>query len=487
MSARARWVGLGVVGVLLALGTRCTLHVASQPTDTTEADAGPVTQAELDALVREPSTWVGERPPNVLLLLSDDIGLELVGPWGLDDHAVALPTLQALMDRGVSFDRAYAMPSCSPTRAAMLTGRYGRHYGIGGPLRIGRRGEPSLPDAEVSLPEVLHADPRGAWRTALVGKWHLTTIREDALHAPGRQGFDTHIGSIGNLQNDHSVDGQPQNYYDWEKVVDGEVHRTHTYATTDEVDDALRLVRTMPEPFFLQVSFHASHYPWQPPPAELTHDGNDGSGGKEAQRYRAIVDALDHEMGRLLDGLPTAIADDTIVIYLSDNGSDPRAMMAAYKGHASKGFVSELGVRVPLVVAGPGVDGGGRWDHSLVHAVDLFATVLDLAGVPRAVWPDDLDSVSFAPRLRDPSAPEARDVVFAEQFQPNGDGPYKVERIMIRDDRYKLVRDGATGVDQLFLLDGSLLEGDDLLEGTPGPEIVAVHERLAARLATGDY
>ncbi|MCB9662627.1 MAG: sulfatase-like hydrolase/transferase [Alphaproteobacteria bacterium] len=313
---------------------------------------------------------------------------------------------------------------------------------------------------------------------------HHDPRRRPARPRPSRQGFDTHIGSIGNLQNDHSVDGQPQNYYDWERWWTARSSAPlRTYATTDEVDDALRLVRTMPEPFFLQVSFHASHYPWQPPPAELTHDGNDGSGGKEAQRYRAIVDALDHEMGRLLDGLPTAIADDTIVIYLSDNGSDPRAMMAAYKGHASKGFVSELGVRVPLVVAGPGVDGGGRWDHSLVHAVDLFATVLDLAGVPRAVG-DDLDSVSFAPRLRDPSARRGPRRRVAEQFQPNGDGPYKVERIMIRDDRYKLVRDDATGVDQLFLLDGSLLEGDDLLEARQWPR--DRRRARAPRRAPGD-
>lgn len=428
------------------------------------------------------------RPENVLIVVLDDVGVEVLGTYGLDAGAVPTPALDRLAMEGVTFTRAYAMPSCSPTRAALLTGRYPGVFGLGNPINLSKPGEVSLPDSALTLPEVLQRDPRAAWTSALVGKWHLTTIADDALGAPLRQGFDRFVGTLGNLQGSHALSGKPQDYFDWELVRDGAVVRERRYATTVLVDEAVRLARTLPEPWLIVLSLHGAHTPYLPAPPAVLWDGDREAleDAPTAERFRAVVRATDAELGRLQDALVDRM-DRTHLVVVGDNGTDGRALPPSLEHRSGKSTVRELGVRVPLVVAGPGVKEPGRRVDHLVHVVDVLPTVLDLVGFPEEHRPAELDGRSFAPVLGDPVAPLSREVVFAEFFEPNGLLPPTQHARMVRGERYKLILK-LDGTEELWEMKDRWLEGEDLMRrGSLKPEAERARDLLRSRLEEGRY
>jgi arylsulfatase A-like enzyme len=198
-----------------------------------------------------PERWGGEpdRPPNVLVVLLDDVGTDKVSAYGEHPRPASTPTLDGLAADGVLFRNAWAMPSCSPTRAALLTGRYPRRTGVGRTVQS-RMGDFELHLHEVTLPELLRGAP-DAWATSEVGKWHLATYASpDNVTAPAAQGFDWYRSTVSNLV-ESSEPGVVDTYYDWEKVDNGELVRMSDYVTTDQVDDAIARVRAMPEPWLL--------------------------------------------------------------------------------------------------------------------------------------------------------------------------------------------------------------------------------------------
>ena len=424
-------------------------------------------------------------PPNVLLVIGDDTGLDMVRHYGAHPDAPPTPTLDRLAAQGVTFSRAYSMPWCSPTRAGILTGRYGRRYGLGSAIPVSVAGEASLPLDEATLPELLDSGSPWQWEHALVGKWHLTTLPDGGPTAALDHGFDHHVGSLGNLYQIETFDGQPQDYYDWERVVDGKVRRSRGYATTVNVNDALKLAADLEAPWLIWLAFNAAHHPFQAPPPRL-HGYRGLRNAPEAIRYRAMVEAMDRELGRLLDGLAPQVRDRTIVIFVGDNGTDHRGLMGDWEDRPCKSTVYEAGVHVPLIVAGPIVRKPGSTSDALVHTNDLFATILDIAGVPDARRPAQLDSVSLLPQLLDPSRPSSREVVFSEAFKPNGPGPYRSHQQMLRDERYKLVVN-SEGTHELYDLSHRILEGESLLSGELTPEQRRAYEALLSRLERGEF
>lgn len=415
-------------------------------------------------------------PPNIVLVVLDDVGVEIVSTWDRHPDAAPTPTLDDLADDGLVFRNAYAMPWCSPTRVGLLTGRSGVRWGMGRAIRLADPNDVSLPDEAITLPELLRDAAPVPYTSALAGKWHLTQFEQDAPNAPLRQGFVHHDGSLGNLQHDHSLDGEPQSYYDWERVTDGVVERTDVYATTATFDAASGFAATLPEPFFLMVAPQAAHSPWVAPPEEL-HDYDLEAEGGRPWRYRAIIEAADRELGRFLDGIEPGRRSRTVVVVVGDNGTDRRAFLPPLDGRRGKSTVWELGVRVPWVMSGPGVARGET--EALAHTDDLFATLAHLAGVDDADLPDGLDSYDLFPVLQDPSR-DVRDTVGAVQHEPNGFGaPVELSR-MARDHRYKLVLD-EDGSEALFDIGDDLVEGIDLLkngEDDLSPSMLAVLQRL---------
>lgn len=405
-----------------------------------------------------------DQPRNVLVILADDLGVDNVGSWGVDDRAAKTPVIDALAADGVRFRNAWAYPECSPTRAALLTGRYGRRNGVGqriGNQRVSRPFE--LPPEETTIPEVLGQ----GWATAAVGKWHLTNENTPGWErAPNKAGFDWFSGPIGNLDAQGPKSGD---YFRWRKTTNGRTEVTTRYATSDTTDDALLRIAAMPEPWFVYAAYAAPHAPFHQPPAELAPGPQQPS---IPGLYRSMVQAMDTEIGRLLSEMDPEVRERTTVILLGDNGTPRDAVLPPQLPERAKNSLYEGGIRVPFIVSGAGVTARGAWSDALVHAVDVLPTVVELAG---ARAPERIDGVSVVPALRDPEW-AGRDVLYAEMFAFNGPPPWFRDQRAVRDARHKLIRTG-NGVERMFDLQASgnpLLEGEDLLVG--GDLTPAQHE-----------
>ena len=420
--------------------------------------------------------------PNVLVLLADDLGLELlrsydaenVYPEGIAERFPDIyprtPTLDALARRGVRFTQARVPPTCSSSRASILTGRYPFRHGIGG---LVRRSD-STPLYEQARTIELGVGPGNQeWTLAhvaraaghhsfLSGKWHLALLSTSRglgggpgagwSHITEVAGFDRYWTTWSNLP-------KPDGYFNCLVGTDGEVSELRgEYVTTAQVDRLLEYVDEQgDDPWFVFCAFNAVHTPYRRPPEELVSTAayleqirernqrarrSPGTVVSSWPIYCAMVEALDHEIGRLLAGLEErGRLDDTMILFLADNGP-PKVTL----GHAVvlekldlgetvkallrsqrerfKHTVFECGVRVPLIVSGPLVGSPGRSCDALVDGVDVFETVREILGVKRAdVLPDDhpVDGVSFLPLLRSADAPPARTFSFCEHFEPNGD------------------------------------------------------------------
>lgn len=393
---------------------------AETPPEAPPADAAPVAAAP--AL-----------PPNVLIVVADDVGTDKLSGYGEHPRPPATPVLDDLARQGVRFRHAYATPLCSSTRAAILTGRHGRRNGLG--VIIPWNGTWELPLDEVTIPELL--DRSGTdWATAAIGKWHLSGPRTANGYAhPNRQGFDHAAGSLNNLyfDDEDSAAKGDTNYFHWEKNVDGQLELANTYATATTTDDALRWVGTAREPWFLYVAYNAAHSPFHAPPGSGV-----AAGAGAPALHAAMVQDLDREVGRLLGGLPAAQRARTLVVFVGDNGSPKSTITPPRLPTQGKTTLFEGGTNVPLIVAGPGVFRGGTTD-ALVHVVDLLPTIAEWAGVDPAKTGAPLDGVSFGDALRTPASPGRRRFVYTERFGPTGPPPWRTDTRAVRDDRYKLM------------------------------------------------
>lgn len=407
----------------------------------------------------------------MIIILLDDIGADHIGAYGLDPEAPATPNIDALAAEGVRFDRAWSNPACSPTRASLLTGKWAFRTGIGEPISAD---EPwGLPLDFVTLPELL-SDAPDSWDTAAIGKWHLGTEAVGGDDHPNLSGFAHFAGTIANF-NRPAIDGGKQNYFRWNRTVDGETTLSGDYVTSVTTEDAIVRMTAMEPPWLLYVAYNAAHTPMHIPPASL-HDRELTAGSSSWDKFDAMVEAVDQEIGRLLAAVPDP--ESTTVILMGDNGTATQAYPSWHVLHwASKFSLFEPGVRVPLVVRGPSVVDPGRAEAALVHAVDVFATVAEIAGVPT-----DVDGVSFGPLLSR-QASTVRSFLYAEKFGPAGPGPWHYWDRAVRDDRWKLVRLG-DGVERLYDLEGVEVEGESLLadDATLSGEAAEAHTRLTALL-----
>lgn len=416
---------------------------------------------------------------NVLLLLADDLGVDRVAAYGEHPDPGRTPVIDALAAGGVLFRNAWASPSCSPTRAGLMTGQHAFRTGVGFPIDP-KADRHALWAGETTLPRLLEPDVA----CLLVGKWHLGLDQPGlpglgpALQHPLACGFRRFWGSFSGISQPALVN---DDYTDWVKVVDGVPQHCTTYNTTATVDDALALIATTPEPWFACVAFNAPHHPYHAPPPELHGFTLPPTVAQDLPLHaKAAVEAMDTEIGRLLDSLDPGVRSRTLVIFAGDNGTAVEATTAPFPPAHAKGTVYEGGLNVPLVVSGPGVAQGAEC-AGLVTTTDLFATIADVFGAEQATG---LDSVSLRPYFSDPGRPSLRATVFAETFKPNGFAPWSERSRAVRDARFKLIRRQAgTGqVDRMFDLAGDPFEQVDLLASPLSPEAAAAHAALLVAL-----
>ncbi len=428
---------------------------------------------------------------NILVILTDDIGTDHTAAWGAHPDPPPTPNIDQLVCAGVSFRAAYSNPTCSPSRASLMTGRHATRTGVG-------RWIP--PDSntwdlqleEVTLAEML-AESDHAYTSLAIGKWHLASfMREDAgLHAIN-QGFATHRGMMGNPREAMTLAFTPRSFFDWERNIDGVQERMSSYLTTQTTDDALEAIEEQEGNWFMWLAYNSAHEPLHVPPSEL-YTGPVPSESDELGMYRAMVEATDSEIGRLLAGIDPAVLADTTIVYMSDNGTPSWGITEPLDDRRHKGTVYEGGVQVPLVVVGPYVDAPGTSTEEFVHFVDLFPTLAELAGVDlsqlvRTVDEDTaeteplhLDGRSFLPWVVDPERATERELSFTEGFYPSGGGERKWERRTIRDRDWKysrlLLADGRVQEQLYDLAQDEWDEGYDLL--VPGESTLDSTERSA--------
>lgn len=399
-----------------------------------------------------PLAAAAAQTPNTLLVVADDVGIDGIGCYGFA-AAAPTPNLDALAARGVRFTNAHTTPLCSPTRASILTGRHGFRTGIGRALAS----SPGLAASEVLLPEILA--PAGV-ATALIGKWHLG----DDLGAltPTAEGFGTFTGSIAGVIN---------NYYAWPKVENGVTATSTTYATTDLVDEALGWIAVNGGPWFVMLSFQAAHTPLHAPPAHLHSQNLAGLSPQTTPLpfYKAMIQAMDAEFGRLLASLPAATLANTNVIFVGDNGTASLVVEPPFDPQRCKGTCYQGGVKVPMIAAGPAVGGAPRSEAALVSAVDYFTTLAALQGVDaRAAVPADvaLDGVDFRPLLAAPGQSPVRDFVYAQEFTGSTAMAASGDSEVVRDARHELLRfrgAGGTVTEAMYDLQADPWETTNLL------------------------
>ena len=406
---------------------------------------------------------------NVLLIIADDYGTDSSPLYNTAAGATAsTPHIATLAASGVRFSNAYACPVCSPTRAAIITGRHGFRTGVGH-VAAAADGN-SLSAAETTLPEVISQNGGLGIQAACFGKWHLTAGTPAATAgAPNTIGGWSHYAG--------ATGGALSDYFSWNKSTNGVLSNVTTYATTDLVNDATAWInarRSAGQQWVAWIAFNAPHTPFHSPPASLHSYG--ANPATNLLKYRAAVQAMDTEIGRLLLSVDTATTD---VIFVGDNGTPGQVIQPPYDAAHSKGTLYEGGTRVPLVISGPSVVSGGRTSGALVHVVDLFSTVLELAGVPLPTSVT-LDSNSLKPVLADPST-DLRTRIYNEVFMQSD--PAAGGRT-IRDDRYKLIRLN-TGTEEFYDLLASPAETVNLLTGGLGPVDLPFYNRL--RFNLGGY
>jgi arylsulfatase A len=381
------------------------------------------------ALLAFNSASAASRPPNVVFLLADDLGWADLGCYGADLHET--PRLDQLAREGVRFSQAYMMPVCSPSRAAILTGRHAARLH----LTIWREGAltppndrkllpppaiTDLPPGEVTLAEVLKA---AGYLTFHVGKWHLG----DADHSPETQGFDLNIGGT------HW--GAPATYFypfrgpsgqsgEFRYVPGLGLGKPGEYLTDRLTDEALKLIDAAGDrPFFLNLWFHVPHTPMEGKPKLVEKYRAKIKPGLHHQNpdYAAMVETLDENVGRVLDRLnERKLAENTLVIFASDNGgytnqNRGRPVTDNSPLRSGKGSLYEGGIRVPFIVRMPGLTPRAEICAEPVICTDFFPTILELCGLGANAQPapaGPLDGVSLVSLLRQPQSHLRRDTLF---------------------------------------------------------------------------
>ncbi len=365
---------------------------------------------------------------NVIVILVDDMGWTGLSGYGSDLHRT--PNIDQFAERSMKFTNAYASASiCTPTRAALLTGKYPARLDMTIWHEMAKRPqqnkklippvvENNLPHSETTIAETL----KGAgYKTAHVGKWHLG----EASHYPETQGFDFTFGgcfwgcpATFYFPYRGMYGGGSNRHYRYIPGIDSTEDREGEHLTDRLTDEALGFIeRASEDPFFLYMSYYTVHTPIEGKPeiadryAEIIEPGMD----HQNAHFAAMHETLDENVGRILEKLENeGMADRTIIILTSDNGgfigsSEGQVVTSNAPLRSGKGSLYEGGVRVPLIVYWPGVTQTGSVSKEPVATMDLYPTIASILGLSME---SQFDGMSLTPLLKDPRSKLDRDTLF---------------------------------------------------------------------------
>ena len=403
--------------------------------------------------------------PNVVLIIMDDMGYGDIGSYGAPDART--PNIDRLAREGIRLTNAYANgPNCTPTRASLITGRYQQRVGLEWPLGSSEQ-ERGLPVTGRSLPALLRSN---GYDTGLIGKWHLGFKPE---FGPNAHGFDEFFGFLSGAVDYYSHrrgDGTPDLF---ENTTPIEVP---DYLTDEITRRSVRFIDNhAAKPFFLEVAYNATHWPFQPPNHRPTdphavprpneqgdmrlYQGPEDAEPASRRDYVRMLERADDGVGAILAALARhGLARNTLVIFTNDNGGEWLSRNAPFSHR--KSTLWEGGIRVPLLLRWPGHLPPGKTSLQVAITMDLTASIIAVTktGIPSE---QSFDGINLIPNLTGASRPVEREL-FWRIVRPN------IQQKAVRSGRWKLLIDGRSFL--LFDLNTDLAERHDL--AAQHPELV---------------
>jgi arylsulfatase A-like enzyme len=417
-------------------------------------------------------------PKNILLIIADDYGVDSSSLYNSTNTGAQLPptpNVASLASNGVVFSRAYANPVCSPTRACLLTGQFGFRTGVGDVVDNGA----PLPNNLFTLPRVFNTNTALGYHVMQFGKWHLALN----VNSPKNVGGWTNFSG--------SIPGALPSYTNWTKVINGTSFAgTTNYATLDVMQDATNWIGSRgTNPWFAWVAFNAPHTPLHLPPTNLCPHYANLSGTTAdisthpANYFDAMVEAEDTCIGKILSWVNLT---NTHVIFLGDNGTANNVIQPPFTNTSrAKDTLYEGGTHVPLVIAGPAVFAPNRTNDTPANMVDVYSTILEMAGINAATsipTNNPIDGQSLLAVLQTNNLTLAR-YAYSELFGTNSVTMANAGRAL-RDSRYKLI-DFTAQADEFYDLAVDPYEKTNLLATTMTATQLANYYSLTLKL--GDY
>jgi len=397
--------------------------------------------------------------PNILLIIGDDIGIDpFNGFANFGTQKAKTPTLDKLAKDGLFFTQVYANPLCSPTRATILSGQYGFRTGV---IRLPTANTGGMPLSTTSIQQYIEQKTSNKYADAVIGKWHLSDNTNGGASNPNNMGVDYFAGFMG---------GEVTDYYKWQKVINGQTANSTVYTTTDFTDESINWIKKQTKPWFLWLAHNAAHTPFHVPPSSLITSTPTNT---NSSKYLSSIEAMDSEINRLMQNIPKAQLDNTIIIFLGDNGTPESVAQSPFTRETAKSSLFEGGIRVPMIISGKGVTRKGI-DASLINTTDLFATIADLAGTGTTSYQD---SKSFKSLFTEATGFD-RDFVYAEIDHTMN--PDTKNGAMLRDKQYKYIKT-KSGAEYLFDLTKDESEQKNLAQEA---QFKVVKESLSLKLET---
>jgi arylsulfatase A-like enzyme len=390
--------------------------------------------------------------PNILFIIADDLGKDAINGFTEGSIKPTTPNIDAIRNNGLSFSNFWTNPTCTPTRSSIITGKYGYRTNVKGAGDI-------LAESETSLQQHISTNTNNAYASAIVGKWHLSGA--NASYNPETFGIDYYAGLIRGAVND---------YYSW-PLTENSISTTETTYTTEKFTDlSIDWVNEQSKPWFLWLAYNAPHTPFHAPPNNMHNQGNLPAyedGLDPTPYFMAAIEAMDFQIGRLLDNLPADEKENTIIIFIGDNGTPNQVAQSPYSSTSAKNTLYQGGVNVPMFISGTSVTRLGTATN-LITSSDLFATIAEIAGSSAN---EIHDSKSFKSLFASDNS-KIRTYQYAEM----NDGTTDAWGISNGD--YKLIVN-ATGNEEMYHLGDDPYEGNNLINANTSLSAIEQDAKLA--------
>ena len=412
------------------------------------SDSGGYSDNSVDPIIAP------ESYPNILLIIADDMGRDATFGFSEGSLKPITPHINSIKNSGITFQNFWSYPTCSPTRASIITGKYGYRTGV-------KWAGDVLPSTERSLQKYIKEETGSRYNSAVIGKWHLSGNNSSLDRSAF--GIDYYAGLMG---------GGLQNYFQWNLTNDLGTNLQSGYSSKIFTDLAMDWVGAQEQPWFLWLAYNAPHTPFHKPPSIMHNQGeltNYSEGMDPMPYYLAAIEAMDFQIGRLINGLTQEERDNTIILFMGDNGTPNEVGQSPYPDNAVKGSLYQGGINVPLFVSGKGVQRTGN-DYNLLTSTDLFSTIAQLAGVDS----DEIhDSKSFMNLLTADDGQRA--FQYSEMESPNA------SKWAISNGDYKLIV-RANGAQELYDLVSDPYESENLIGAALSLEAIDAKTALEAEL-----